>query len=121
MRRKTECERAQGKGKPKPPGALPKMIVNQRCSHARRQAEPEPDSLPFNKKINVPVGIPGEGAGAEKHHDADDEHSEHSQKKKMCAFPMHQPFFAFLGGMISFCPTFSLRGSSMWWTASKSS
>jgi len=97
------------------------MIVNQRRSDARRQSDPKPDGLPFDEKINVTVRIPGKGAGAEKHHDADDQHSEHSQKEKMCAFSMHQPFFAFFAGMISFWPIFNLRGSSMWLAASKSS
>ena len=121
MRHKTKSEHAQRQGKPKPPGALPKMVVDERRNHAGRQSNPEPNGLPLDEKINVAVCVPGKSAGTEKHHNADDEHCEHSQKKKMCAFSVHQPFFAFLAGMISFWPTFNLRGSSIWLAASKSS
>ena len=56
------------------------MVIDQCRRNQNRQADPEPERLAFDKKINIAVGIARKRAGAEKHDHPDDEHRQHRQK-----------------------------------------
>src|SRR5947207_9493513 len=77
MRDITKGERNRGHAQPDPPGALPKMVIDQRGGDADGQTNTEPDGLAFQEKQCVAVAIAGKSARAEKHHDADDQKSQH--------------------------------------------
>src|SRR6266542_5143027 len=80
--------------KPKPPCPLPEVIVNQRSKRADDKAYPEPDRLPSYEKINVSMTVARKRTCAEKHDNANDEQSQHSKKKDIGAFTMHNKLCA---------------------------
>jgi hypothetical protein len=57
---------------------LPELVIHERCNNARDQPNPDPNRLAFNEKIDVAMAVARVGARAEKHHDANDEQSQHS-------------------------------------------
>src|SRR5205823_3479525 len=87
MRNVTRNERDRGNGDPKPPGPLPEMVIDQRGRDADNQTNSQPERLAFEEKISVAVAVAGKSAGAEKHHDADDEQSQHRNEEEVSAFP----------------------------------
>src|SRR5690348_7257143 len=77
---------------PKPPCPLPKMVIDQCGENTEYQADTDPNRLTFDEEINVSMAVTGECACAEKHHDADDQQSEHREKKNVGALTMHISF-----------------------------
>ena len=66
------------------------MIIDQRGKDADHESNPEPNRLPFDEKINVSMAVTRKRARAEKHDDADDEQSQHGEKKDIGALTMHK-------------------------------
>ena len=66
------------------------MIVHQRRKNASHQPEPDPNCLAFDEKVNVAMAVACVRAGAEKHHDADDEQSQHRQKQDVGTLTTHR-------------------------------
>src|SRR5205085_2512785 len=83
-------ERDRGDTDPQPPGALPEMVIDHRRCDAKSEANSKPDRLMFEKKVRIAMTVLGKSAGAEKHHDADDEQSQHRNKQEVSAFPIHE-------------------------------
>ena len=147
MRKIAKQQSDQRQRKPQPPRALPKVIVNERRKDADRKANSEPNRLPPNEKIDVSVTVPRKRTRAEEHDNSDNEKSQHSEKKDIGALTMHGQvecacFFAWrtslffslafaafsfvvfgfvVLGINSFWPTRSLRASSIWLSAIRSS
>ena len=111
------------------------------------KANPEPNCLAFDEKINISVTIARKRARAKEHDNPDNEKSQHSEKKNIGALTMHgyverafcfawrtsfffslaftafpSVFFGFVVlGINSFWPIRNLRGSSIWLSSIKSS
>src|SRR5205085_4410115 len=119
MRNVTKHQGRHRNTKPDPPCPLPKMVIDQRGGDANNQTDAEPNRLPFQKEQRVAVAVPRESACTEKHHNADDQKSQHRNEEKVSAFLVHKidsysVFFVFVfSGIKSFCPIFNFRGSSM--------
>jgi hypothetical protein len=73
MRHVTERQHDYCEHKPKPPGSLPKVVVDKRRQSAEKKTNPNPSRLPLYEKIDVSMTGARKRARAEKHHDADDE------------------------------------------------
>jgi hypothetical protein len=65
------------------------MIVHQRRKNARHESNPDPNRLAPDEKINVAMAVACVCACAEKHHNANDKKSQHSQKEYVSAFTTH--------------------------------
>jgi hypothetical protein len=52
---------------------LPEVIVDERSQNAEEKSNPKPNRLPPDEEIDVSMAAARKRAGAEKHHDADDE------------------------------------------------
>ena len=89
MRNVTKRQRDQRQRKPKPPCPLPEVIVDQRSERADYKPDADPNRLALDKEINVPMAVTRKCARAEKHDDADDEQSQHSEKKNVCTLTIH--------------------------------
>ena len=66
------------------------MVIEQRSGGAKEEADPEPDGLTANKKINVAVPVLRKRARAKKHDNADDKHPEHGKEQNISALTMHR-------------------------------
>jgi len=56
---------------------LPELIIHERRKNACDKSDPNPNRLASNEKINIAMAIACVGARAKKHHDANDEQSQH--------------------------------------------
>src|SRR6478672_6724298 len=57
MRHETKPQSSEGEKEPQPPGVIPEMVIDQCCSDQNREPDPEPESLAFDEKVNIAVGI----------------------------------------------------------------
>ena len=89
MGHETKGQGTERKQEPQPPSVIPEMVVNQRRRDRYRQSDSKPERLAFDEEINVTMSIARKRAGAEKHDDADDQHRQHCQKKKIRALALH--------------------------------
>ena len=89
VRNETKYERDRSDTQPNPPGSLPEVIINQGRSDTNDQTNSEPNRLVFEEKVRVAMAVFGKSAGAEKHHDADDEQSQHRNEQEVSAFSVH--------------------------------
>ena len=89
VRNETKYERDRCDPKPQPPGPLPKMVIDQCCRDANSEPDSEPDRLVLEEKVRVAMAVLRKSAGAEKHHDADDEESQHRNEQEVSAFSIH--------------------------------
>ena len=89
VRNETKYERDRCNAEPNPPRALPEMVIDQRRRDANSEAHSKPERLVLEKKVGVAMAILGKSAGAEKHHDADDEQPKHRNEQEVSASPIH--------------------------------
>ena len=89
MRHETKGQSSEGEKEPQPPGVIPEMVIDQCGTDQNRDPNSKPESLAFDEKVHIAVGITCKSAGAEQHDDSDDEHGQHRQKKEICALALH--------------------------------
>jgi len=65
------------------------VVINQRGKDADPKANPEPNCLPSDEKINISVTIARKRARAKEHDNPDNEKSQHSEKKEYRRLTMH--------------------------------
>ena len=72
---KQQASATSAETKPDPPGALPKMVIDQRARRCRRRSRRRARPPAFHEKVDVAMAVARERARAEKHDDADDQHA----------------------------------------------